>query len=236
MVQQHSGTSKDAALDLARRGFAVFPVHSIKPDGQCSCGTKDCSNAGKHPMTQNGLKDASSDPTAVERLFRGPRSSANIGLATGPASGIWVLDVEATGLPVLDQWQTQHGTLPTTVSSITGGGGKHLAFKWNGVEVRNRTKINGEPIDCRGDGGYVVVPPSNHKSGRRYRWEHSPDDTPIVEAPSWLSSSAPAPSRRRRSSQRRRPAPSRSPWRLRSRISPRHPAQARGSGTQHRSA
>jgi hypothetical protein len=137
-------------------------------------------------MTPNGLKDASTDPAALERMFRGARSSANIGVATGPASGVWVLDVEAAGLPILDAWQRQHGPLPTTVSSITGGGGKHLWFGWHVVEVRNRTKIGGEPMDCRGDGGYVVVPPSNHKSGRRYRWEHSPDDTPIVEAPSWL--------------------------------------------------
>lgn len=155
-------------------------------DGTCSCGKQDCGNAGKHPMTQNGLKDASSDPATVERLFRGSRSSANIGLATGPASGAWVLDVEAAGLGGLDQWQRQHGTLPTTVSSITGGGGRHLFFRWNGTEVRNRAKIGGKPIDCRGAGGYVVVPPSNHKSGRRYRWEHSPDETPIVEAPAWL--------------------------------------------------
>ena len=70
IMQNKNGTSREAALDLARRGYAVFPVHSIKPDGQCSCGTKDCGNAGKHPMTQNGLKDASSDPTTVERLFR----------------------------------------------------------------------------------------------------------------------------------------------------------------------
>lgn len=187
MVQHTNSTSKDVALDLARRGIAVFPCHYIKPGGTCSCGTDCGRDAGKHPMTHNGFKDAAVDPAAVERLFRGSRSSANIAVATGPVSGVWVLDVEAAGLPILDQLQQQHGTLPTTVSSITGGGGKHLWFKWNGIEVKNRTKINGEPIDCRGAGGYVVVPPSNHKSGRRYRWEHDPETTPIVEAPSWLT-------------------------------------------------
>lgn len=180
-------TNGSLATALAQRGFAVFPCHSVKTDGSCSCGTPDCSNVGKHPMTANGCKDATSDPTAVERMFRGQRSSANIGLATGSASGTWVLDVEAAGLPILDQLQQQHGTLPTTISSITGGGGRHLFFRWNGVEVRNRTKIDGKPIDVRGTGGYVVVPPSNHKSGRRYEWINAPGTTPIAEAPSWLT-------------------------------------------------
>jgi len=185
-MAQQTTSSVEAALDLAGQEFAVFPVHYIKPDGSCSCGTDCGRDAGKHPMTADGFKSASTDPAAVQRMFRGQRSSANIGVATGPASGIWVLDVEAAGLPILDELQQRHGTLPTTVSSFTGGGGRHLAFKWNGREIRNKTKISGLPIDCRGIGGYVVVPPSNHKSGLRYTWEHAPGTTPIVEAPSWL--------------------------------------------------
>lgn len=181
-----SNDSLTAALALAQRGYAVFPCHYVTPDGVCSCGDPSCKNVAKHPMTPNGCKDASSDPAAVERMFRGSRSRANIGLATGPQSGIWVLDVEAAGLPILDQLQREHCMLPTTVSSITGGGGRHEFFKWNGIEIRNKTKIGGKPIDCRGIGGYVVVPPSNHKSWRHYRWEHDPETTLIAEAPAWL--------------------------------------------------
>ena len=66
MVSKNSKDAKTLALDYARRGWAVFPVHYIKPNGKCSCDKSDCENSGKHPMTYNGLKDASSDPAAVE--------------------------------------------------------------------------------------------------------------------------------------------------------------------------
>jgi hypothetical protein len=145
-------------------------------------------------MTAKGFYDGSNDPAAVERLFRGPRSSANIALQTGPASGVWVLDEdgpEATA--VVEDLQRKHGELPTTVSAITGReGGRHRYFRYpSGAEIKSRNKITlsgyGKvPIDIRGIGGYAILPPSNHASGRRYKWEHDPDSTPIVEAPQWL--------------------------------------------------
>lgn len=189
-----NGISAKAALDLAQRRFAVFPVHYITAEGSCSCGKPDCQHPGKHPMTPNGFKDAISDPAVVERMFRGPRSSANIGVATGPESGIWVLDEDgpAAAAAIADLEQ-QHGPLPKTVSAITGrDGGRHRYFAYPAdVEVKSRSKIElpGDiktDIDIRGAGGYVIVPPSNHVSGKQYQWEHSPETTQIAEAPAWL--------------------------------------------------
>jgi hypothetical protein len=169
MVHEAGSTVK-AALDLAGRGWAVFP---IKPND-------------KTPATKHGFKDASTEPAVVEKLFA-KRSGCNVGIATGPASGLWVLDLDGPeGIKALDELERQHGKLPETVSAITGGGGRHLYFTCNGTEVKNRTKIREVPIDVRGAGGYVVVPPSIHPSGRRYEWERSPDSTPIATAPEWL--------------------------------------------------
>ena len=56
----------------------------------------------------------------------------------------------------------------------TGGGGLHLYFAYPmDAKIKSRTKINGDPIDVRGDGGYVIAPPSNHSNGI-YRWENEP--------------------------------------------------------------
>lgn len=80
--------------------------------------------------------------------------------------------------------------LPITLTSLTGGGGLHLLYRGCFRErVRNRTSsLPGMPdlpgIDLRGDGGYVVAPPSVHRSGNAYSWLNPTH--PIAELPSWL--------------------------------------------------
>ncbi len=101
---------------------------------------------------------------------------AGIGVATGKVSGIAVVDVEAGG-----------GTkdLSPTVMARTGGGGFHFFYKHPNVPVKNRVRIR-EKMDIRGDGGYVVVTPSLHKSGNRYEWVMSPEDTGFDDFPKWI--------------------------------------------------
>jgi hypothetical protein len=174
----------EAALELARQGFAVFPVHAIR-NGKCTCGDSKCESPGKHPRTANGFKDASNDPVVVEQMFA-KFSDANIAIATGPASACWVLDVEAAGLLSLGHLERKHGKLPETVSANTGGGGCHYFFKYNGREIKNKQKLGGLPIDVRGVGGYVVAPPSRHITGRLYDWVNEPGSMPFAEAPDYL--------------------------------------------------
>src|SRR4051794_17920044 len=82
-----------AARALAELGLCVFPLHSINADGTCTC-QKHCGrNAGKHPRTTKGHLDASTSPGQVDTWWaRWPE--ANIGIATGASSGIWVLDID----------------------------------------------------------------------------------------------------------------------------------------------
>jgi hypothetical protein len=162
--------------------------------GKCSCGKAGCDSPAKHPRTANGFLDATKDQATIDRLFRGDRAGSNIGLATGPASGIWILDEDGpAGMQVVEALERQHGKLPITVSALTGrsDGGRHRYFTYPAIEIKSRNKIElpgyGKVnVDIRGTGGYAILPPSIHASGQAYRWEHSPDSTAIAAAPDWL--------------------------------------------------
>ena len=124
----------------------------------------------------------------VRGWFRN-RPDANIGIVTGAVSGLVVLDVDPQhgGEEWLEQLARGHEQLRPTIESITGGGGRHLYFRHPGPEVGNRAGLR-PGLDIRGDGGYVVAPPSVHPSGRRYVWRdgRSPDDLAPAPLPFWL--------------------------------------------------
>ncbi len=114
---------------------------------------------------------------------------ANLAVVTGVVSHLVVLDVDPGhgGEESLLDLERRHAPLPDTVEAITGGGGRHLYFRHPGRFCPNRVGI-APGIDLRGDGGYVVAPPSLHPSGRRYLWEvsHHPEDHPLAPLPGWL--------------------------------------------------
>jgi len=164
----------DAALGYASLDWAVLPLHAVDLHGRCSCRRSDCKSPGKHPRSSNGVLDATTEgATITEWWSRWP--TANIGIATGAASGLVVLDVDPGhgGLESLAKLEAQLGPLPDTLRVETGGGGFHLYFQHpgRGVNIRNAVQLRGLPgLDLRGDGGYVVAPPSRHVSGRVYRF------------------------------------------------------------------
>lgn len=162
---------KEYALYYSRLGLAVFP---IKP-------------RSKQPLTEHGLKDASKEPEQIESWWsRWP--TANIGIATGAVSGgLVVIDLDVDkdkgidGRVTLREWEAEHEKLPdNTWLVITGRGGYHY-FYHDTSTVRNRTGIY-EGIDIRGDGGYIVAPPSVHPNGNTYEWEQDPMLYPLAEA------------------------------------------------------
>jgi putative DNA primase/helicase len=172
-------------------GLPVFPLHSINEDGACTC-QQDCGrNAGKHPRTVHGFRDASTSPEQIDTWWeRWPE--ANVGIATGAQSGIWVLDIDPDkgGDASLVELERQHGPLGRTWRVATGGGGAHVWFCSSGEPLRSSAGQLAPGLDVRADGGYVVVPPSRHLSGHAYRWADggSPAQVAIAEAPSWLLS------------------------------------------------
>ena len=110
-----------------------------------------------------GLHDATTDAVTIAGWWT-QYPDANVGIATGAASGVVVVDVDGeAGEAAL----AQYGPLPATVESRTGKG-RHLLY--TGSDVRNSAGKLGPQLDVRGDGGYIVAPPSIHPNGHAYRW------------------------------------------------------------------
>ena len=113
----------------------------------------------------------------------------NIGIATGAVSGFFVLDVDnkdgKDGEASLRELEAKHGLLPTTIEVITGEG-RHAWFRiGEHGAIRNSAGTIAPGLDIRGDGGYVIAPPSIHPSGKRYEWSVDSNDE-FAEAPEWL--------------------------------------------------
>ncbi len=132
---------------------------------------------------------------------------ANIGVVTGEISNLVVLDIDPGhgGDASLDQLERQFGRLPATIEATTGSGGHHFYFAHPGGWIRNRTGL-AQGIDLRGDGGYIVAPPSIHPSGRPYVWAagHSPEEEALAALPRWILLSSGSTRARRRLSDWRR--------------------------------
>lgn len=153
----------NAALDYASKGLPVFP----------------CDPDTKRPFPgSHGFKDATTDEQVI-RSWWSDHPGAMIGIPTGKPSGVWVLDVDdpasfEAACPV---------QLPQTQRCETGKG-YHLYFQYDPaspVTNAQRHRTRGWPFaelpgaETRGDGGYVIVPPSRHPSGRFYRWASNDD-------------------------------------------------------------
>ena len=166
-----------AALRYANLGWSVFPLRPRT----------------KKPATPHGFKDATTDADRIHRWWE-THPHHNVAVATGPESGIWVLDVDAKsgGGRTLEMLLEEHGPLPDTPRADTGGGGQHFVFAYptDGCVIKNDTGKVGQGVDVRGDGGYIVASPSVHPNGQPYVWDQ--DDHPLkiapAQAPEWLLS------------------------------------------------
>lgn len=139
----------------------------------------------KTPMTPNGFKNASSDTEQI-KVWWTEHPEASIGLVCGEEAGVWVLDIDlkSNGPGSLEKLTEKHGPLPETLHQKTGGGGSQYFWKWNGREIRNSAGKIAPGIDVRGNGGYVILPPSGHPSGGTYEWLTKKQP---IEAPDWLA-------------------------------------------------
>jgi putative DNA primase/helicase len=134
---------------------------------------------------------ATTDPGRIRRWWsRWPET--NIGIPTGERSGLLVLDIDDHGFTSLDALEEEHGPLPETLTVRTGGGGMHLYLKYPpGSGIRNSAGKVGLGLDVRGEGGYVVAPPSRTDKGPYA----SLDRLPRAEPPEWLLEAARGPHR-----------------------------------------
>ncbi len=161
----------DAVLRYIRLGWPVLPVRA---------GTKK-------PWTHRWSETASTD-SGIVRAWWQQWPNANIGILTGEDSAFVVLDIDPDkgGDGSLYKLIKQHGALPPSVESLTGGGGRHILFKHPGGRIPNSAGKLGAGLDILGDGGFVVAPPSLHPSGHRYAWVRAPGEIELADLPEWL--------------------------------------------------
>jgi putative DNA primase/helicase len=183
----------DWVLSYASAGWKILPVWWIKPDGTCGCGDLQCSQVGKHPLTDkklallHGLKDATDNVEALRAIWT-THPQANVGGATGTISDWDVLDID-NKLGGFDSWQALqelHGGIsPAIPTTRTPGGGRHYFFPHiDGISNARGSLPPG--IDIRGSGGYVILPPSIGNSGLQYTWLTPISDVDRVGWPLWL--------------------------------------------------
>lgn len=156
----------EEALKYLADGFSVFPV-----------------GIDKKPLTAHGLKDATQTQAGVKEFWsKWPEAGIAI-----PTEHLVVLDFDSKngGEESLKAMQEKYGKMPRTRTHRTGGGGLHFIYRnKNGTDVRNTVEVGGyKGVDIRANGGYIVVPPSLHPSGKTYLVL---DGSPITPAPDWL--------------------------------------------------
>jgi len=158
----------NAALAYARRGVPVFPVR------------------GKLPLTEHGFKDATTDSDRI-REWWASWPDANIAIPTGSATNRFVLDSDPRhgGNKSLAALEAEHGQMPATLESRTGGDGRHFVFVLpEGCVICNSAGRLGPGLDIRGEGGYIVAPPSIHLETKKpYVWVNRAKP---AQAPAWL--------------------------------------------------
>ena len=136
-----------AAEHLGASGIPVFP----------------CVPGGKRPLTAHGFQDASADPEVINLWWR-RQPDANIGVPTGAVGGIDVVDVDvhATGSGYAAFEHARRAGFVEGWAWLvrTPSGGLHAYFLHAADREQRSWQVPGKHIDFRGDGGYIVVPPS----------------------------------------------------------------------------
>lgn len=136
----------EAVGDLVSAGVPVFP----------------CAPGAKHPLTERGFHAASTDPQRVMAWWR-RWPMANIGVPTGGVSGVVVVDVDVHGNDGHASYRraARAGLLGTPLAVVrTPTGGRHVYFPADPDHEQRSWQAGRAGVDFRGDGGYIIVPPS----------------------------------------------------------------------------
>lgn len=157
-------SKKEQSLNYLKKGFSVFPTR------------------GKKPLVawEKYQTEKPTEEQVKEWWSRWP--NADIGVVTGAISGFVVVDIDGGEVP----------QLPPTAVSQTSAGHYQYFFKYPGFFVKNSAKEIAPNIDIRGDGGFVVVPPSDHfnkETGEKdftYTWLIPPEEAGFAELPAWI--------------------------------------------------
>lgn len=136
-----------ASMMLAARDIPVFP----------------CTPGGKQPLTTHGFHDATTDAATVREWWqRWP--DANIGMPTGAAAGVDVVDVDihagGNGFAAFERARSSGLAEGWAWLVRTPSGGVHAYYLRGSVDEQRSWQVPGQHVDFRGDGGYIIAPPS----------------------------------------------------------------------------
>ena len=135
-----------AARELARAGVPVFP----------------CAPGEKTPIVASGFQLATTDLSQVTGWWRW-QPNANIGIPTGAASGLVVIDVDVHGVNGYASYAraARAGLIPAPLATVTTPtGGQHAYFPVDPAREQRSWAVGKAGVDCRGNGGYIIAPPS----------------------------------------------------------------------------
>ena len=177
----------EAAFSYLARGWSVFPAHHITTEGFCSCPLgPTCPKPAKHPRGLWGAYETRLPTMQELRRWWGSHPTDNIAIICGKLSGLFVLDGDPR-----NGWEESLRdlrtivTVPPTLTVATGGadGGRHFYYAYPpDVTLRNEQRqLPG--MNTRGEGGYVIAPPSLHASGKRYEWLELEDGEALPSVP-----------------------------------------------------
>jgi hypothetical protein len=173
--------SLEAALEYIQNGWSVFPIGAPTP------GTGDKKGRHGEPLIKWAhLQERLPTEEEVRSWFK-TWPDANLAIITGRVSGLVVVDIDPR-----KGGTTDRGLPSTGCVARTGGGGWHYFYAYPPGASRVHNQVNGDdapdPIrrgrDVRGDGGYVIAPPSKHWSGGSYSWQ-SLEPLALGEPPGW---------------------------------------------------
>lgn len=189
------------AIYYASIGFKVFPVKPRTKNEYYADYDHRGKTSEKHPSGNpySWEAQATNDIERIKRIWS-EHPDANIGGCTGAVSnGIYATDEDeresGSGKASIKKWEDE-GKLPSAVNhytwtSITGSDSRqyfyYLAPEYIEAARQNNISLAGDSdmieegshVDTRGDGRYVILPPSIHPNGKRYRWDEEKNPSTI---------------------------------------------------------
>jgi hypothetical protein len=160
----------DAAADYVARGFSIVPQKTGE----------------KQPCVKwKPFQERCATPVELWEWFS-TWSDAGIAVVLGKVSGLFVIDVD--GKEAHDALVNRLGEVPMA-PTVKSGSGKpfryHLFFQDPGIPTKAKFTPWHDSLEFRGERGIVVLPPSEHKSGNKYRWKkgRSLEDISLRQVP-----------------------------------------------------
>ena len=160
----------NAALAYAAQGWPVFP----------------CNPLDKKPLVAHGFKDATKDPEQITAWWT-KWPNAMIGVPMGPASGVFCVDLDRKpggddGIITWDKLESENGTVNTRTHGTPSTGRHKFFLHQNGIRSIGLDRL-APGLEVKGDGGYVIVPPSRMADSKEYTIIDAIEPAPM---PPWL--------------------------------------------------